>query len=530
MRKKSKAYNHLSVILLLISVVFLSIGQQKLQFIDQIIVKADSETPAVTYPYLDFSTYFGGNDAPDKGRGVAISDDGSYYVTGSTKSSDFPTLNAFDSTPNGGSDVFISKFSPDNALLWSTFLGGNNSENNQDVAVGRDGSCYVIGSTQSTDFPMKNAYQSIFGGGIDDIYIAKFSSSGSLRWSTYLGGSGDFDIGYSIAVAGDGSCYVTGETTSTDFPIKDAYSNTFNGGNFDAFVTKFSSNGNLLWSTYLGGDWNDAGKAVAVSRDGSCFVTGCTWSSDFPTLNSYDSTLNGYWDVFVTQFSSKGILLWSTYLGGDDWDEGLGIDIARDGSCYITGFARSIDFPTLNAFDNTLDFGGDAFISKFAGNGSLLWSTYLGGNGIERSYGIAIVSDGRCYVTGETFSTNFPVKDFNSTLAGGGYDAFVSCFSSDGFLLWSTYYGGSEGSDEGTSITVTNDGHCYIVGRTSSDDFPTQNAFDDTLGDSSDAFIVKFVDTPVPKQPINGTLVFIAVIPAVAFMMVIGLILIKKRK
>jgi len=527
MGKKSIVYNLLSIILL-ISFVFLSIGQQKLQFFDQIIVEADSETPAVTYPYLDFSTYFGGNDAPDKGRGVAISDDGSYYVTGGTASSEFPTLNAFDNTHNGGDDVFISKFSPDNVLLWSTFLGGNNSENNQDVAVGRYGSCYVIGSTQSTDFPMKNAYQSIFGGGIDDLYIAKFSSSGSLRWSTYLGGSGDFDIGYSIAVSGDGSCFVTGETTSSDFPIKDAFSSTFNGPNFDAFVTKFSTNGILLWSTYLGGEWNDAGNAVAVSRDGSCFVTGRTWSTDFPTLNAYDSTLSGYWDVFVTQFSSKGELLWSTYLGGEDWDEGLAIDIARDGSCYITGFARSFDFPTRNAFDNTLDFGGDVFISKFVVNGSLLWSTFLGGNGIERSYGIAVVNDGRCYITGETFSTDFPTKVFNSTLSGG-YDAFMTCFSSDGFLLWSTYHGGNEGMEEGNSISVTNDGCCYIVGRTSSDDFPTENAFDDTLGDSSDAFIVKFVDTP-STQPINGYLVLVAVVPAIALMMVIGVILFKKRK
>ncbi|MHA1125858.1 MAG: SBBP repeat-containing protein [Candidatus Heimdallarchaeota archaeon] len=525
MGKKSLVFNCLSIVLL-ISVVFLSIDQQVLPTIEQTMIKADSEAPAVTYPYLDFSTYLGGSDGVEDGFGIAVSRDGSYYVMGRTDSNDFPTLNAFDDTYNDGRDTFVAKFSDSGSLLWCTYLGGNDFDGGFSIAVAFDGSCYIMGTTRSDDFPTLNAYNST-SSGKDDIFLTKFSTNGALLWSTYLGGS-DNDYGFDIAVARDGSCYVTGETQSNDFPIKNAYSNTFNGGNFDAFVTKFSSYGNLLWSSYLGGDWNDAGKAVAVSRDGSCFVTGRTWSSDFPTLNSYDSTLNGYWDVFVTQFSSKGILLWSTYLGGDDWDEGLGIDIARDGSCYITGFARSIGFPTLNAFDDSLDFGGDAFVSKFASNGSLLWSTYLGGNGIERSYGIAVVSDGRCYVTGETFSTNFPIKFFNSTLSGQ-YDAFVTCFSSEGFLLWSTYHGGSD-FDYGFGIAVTDDVGCYIVGTTSSPDFPTQNAFDDTLGDSHDAFIVKFVDTPVPPQPINGFLVFVAVAPAIAFLMVIGIILFKKRK
>ncbi len=519
-------FNRLSVILL-ICVVFFSVNQQVIPFIKQTILTAGSEAPAVTYPYLDFSTYFGGSDGGELGLGIAATDDGSYYVTGHTASSDFPTQNAFDDTFNGVRDAFVAKFNNRGSLLWSTFLGGSDFDGGFDIAVSSDGCCYIFGITRSIDFPTLNAFNSA-PSGKDDTFLAKFSSSGSLLWSTYLGGS-ELDAGHSIAVASDGSCYVTGFTNSSDFPTQNAYDSAHNGGYIDVFISKFSTNGTLLWSSFLGGTGVDWGYGIAVNSDGSCYVTGFTGSSDFPTLYAYDPTPNGDWDVFVTKFNASGSLLWSTYLGGTYWDEALSIATAGDGSCYLTGYTVSYDFPTKYAYNSTIGGWGDAFLTKFAANGSLLWSTFLGGNGGDRGHDIAVTSGGSCYVTGETFSSNFPTKNaFNSTLSGG-FDAFVTCFSSEGFLLWSTYHGGSEGSDRGHSIAVTDDGFCFVTGTTHSDDFPTQNAYDDTLGDSSDAFIVKFMDTS-SSQPINGYLVFIAVTPILSFMMVIGLILYKKRK
>jgi len=523
-------FNRLSVVLL-ISVVFLSIPQQMLPSTKRTIPLAYSEALLATYPKLNFSTYFGGSGGSERGYGIAVTEDGSCYMTGQTGSSDFPTLNAYNNTFGGNRDAIVAKLTSSGSLLWSTYFGGSDLDYSNDIAVASDGSCYIMGTTQSNDFPTQNAYNSTYNGN-GDTFLAKFSTSGSLLWSSYLGGS-RLDVGQSIAVASDGSCYVTGYTNSSDFPAQNAYDSTFNGGYIDVFVSKFSTNGDLLWSSYLGGIGVDWGYGIAVASDGSCYVTGFTASSDFPTLDAYNPSSNGDWDVFVSKFNTGGSLLWSTFFGGALWDEALGITVAGDDSCYITGFTVSIDFPILNAFNSTYGGYGEAFVSKFAANGSLLWSTYLGGSdGGERGYDVAVTSDGSCYVTGETFSTNFPTKNaYNSTLSGG-YDAFVTKFNVSGSLLWSTYLGGSEGGDYGYSLAVTEDGSCYVTGTTRSDDFPTKNAYDSTIG-GSDAFVTKFVDTPIEAtQPstVNGFLVFIAVMPSLAFMLVIALILYKKRK
>jgi len=306
-----------------------------------------------------------------------------------------------------------------------------------------------------------------------------------LNFSTYLGGNDGSERGYGIALSEDGSYYVTGQTGSNDFPTNNAYDSTYNGWYFDAFVAKFATNGTLLWSSYLGGNANDAGFGIAVTEDGSCYVTGFTASNDFPILHAYDSTPNGDWDVFVTKFNANGSLLWSTYFGGAWWDEALGIAIASDGSCYVTGYTVSPDFPTQQAYNNTNSGWGDAFVAKFTSTGSLLWSTFLGGNNIDRGYAIETSTDGSCYVTGYTGSTNFPTKNTYTDSLNSGFDAFVTKFSPKGVLLWSTYYGGSQ-TDKGYGIAVTNKGNCFIIGTTHSPDFPTKNAFDNTLGASSD--------------------------------------------
>ena len=174
----------------------------------------------------------------------------------------------------------------------------------------------------------------------------------SLNFSTYLGGGGN-DCGSSIDVASDGCCYMTGDTTR-DFPTLNAYNET-NGGAIDAFVAKISDSGSLLWSTFLGGSGWDSGSCIAVASDGSCYVSGWTSSSNFPTKNAYNSTYGGMKDAFVAKFNSSGSLLWSTFLGGSNSDYGYGIDVDSDGSCYVTGSTTSSNFPTLYAYDSVLD-------------------------------------------------------------------------------------------------------------------------------------------------------------------------------
>ncbi|NHJ87226.1 MAG: hypothetical protein FK734_17310 [Asgard group archaeon] len=466
---------------------------------------------------IDFSTYFGGQLGEEVGRSITITKDNSFLITGDTSSSDFPTLNAYDSSLGGNSDGIIAKFSNTGSLLWSTFLGGNDSDHGYAIAVAGDGCSYITGDTKSSNFPIKDAFDNTYGGNWD-IFIAKFSKKGSLLWSTYLGGK-EIEYCGGIAVASDGSCYVTGATKSDDFPTLNAYNDTI--GALDVYVTKFSADGELLWSTYLGGDLNDGGNSIAVGKDGSCYVTGWTHSIDFPTLNAFDSTSNGFMDGFVSKFSSNGDLLWSTYLGGDYWDEPRDIAVSSEGSCYITGFTSSSEFPTKDAFDNSPNGNDDAFVTKFSPTGELLWSTYLGGSEQEWGYGIAIANDDNCCVTGETSSINFPIlQAFNSTI-GSSQDIFVSKFATNGSLLWSSFLGGDSYETGFGIASIGND--YYITGRTKSSDFPTFNAFSNTLGGLGDAFVTKIIE---PTNPKYGYFAFLVVIPVI----VIPIIIIVKRK
>ncbi|NHK30761.1 MAG: hypothetical protein FK730_05380 [Asgard group archaeon] len=510
-------------IIFLISAVFLSIHQHEFLTKYNLAVTC-SEVVTETYPKLNFSTFLGGDSGGEIGSGIAVANDGNYYVTGQTKSNDFPTQNAYNSTYSGNNDAFVVKFDRSNSLLWSTYFGGSDTDYSDDIAIAGDDSCYITGFTRSSDFPTQNAFNSTHSGD-KDAFLAKFSSNGSLLWSSYLGGN-DSDWSHSIAVANDGSCYVTGVTFSDNFPTKNAYDSTFNGGNLDVFVTKFAADGTLLWSSYLGGNSNEVGNSIAVTTDGGCYVTGWTWSSNFPTLYAYDTTSNGDFDVFVTKFNASGSLLWSTFLGGAWWDEALGITAASDDSCYLTGLTASIDFPTHHAFNSTYGDWGDVFLTKFASNGSLLWSTFLGGNNSDYGYDVAVTSDGSCYVTGETGSNNFPIQNAYSNSLAGFLDTFITKFSSDGSLLWSTFLGGSQ-TDEAFGIAVTTDGSCYIIGSTFSPDFPTLNAFDNILGATSDVFIAKFDDSPLSTTSYRAFYGFFAF---VVFIPIIILIYYKKRK
>jgi hypothetical protein len=506
----------------------LSIPQQKL-FSKYYFPVTGLETSATTYPKLIFSTFYGGEDS-EGGYGIVAFEDSSFYVTGHTESIDFPTKNAYSNTYGGERDAFITKFQNNGSLLWSSYFGGNDIDVSNDIAVAEDGSCYISGFTRSDDFPTLNAFNSTYSGS-DDAFLSKFSANGLLLWSSYLGGN-DWDFGNSIAVTTDGSCYVTGEIQSNNFPTQNAFDNTYNGGNFDAFVAKFAANGTLLWSSYLGGNENDGGWGIAATNDGSCYVTGTTKSSNFPTQHAYDTTLNGGWDVFITKFHANGSLLWSTFLGGTWWDDAWGIATASDGSCYVTGYTQSSDFPTKQAYNDTYGMAGDAFLAKFAANGTLLWSTFLGGSESDRAYDVTATSDGNCFVTGETGSNNFPNTFAYNASQESNYDVFFTMFSSEGLLRWSTSLGG-ERTDSGYGIVCTEAGSCYVVGTTYSADFPTVNAYDSTTSTHSDIFIMKFVDTILPSphsHTVDGFLIFIAVMPLIAFIPVTTLIFSKKRK
>src|SRR5437867_2121639 len=308
-----------------------------------------------------------------------------------------------------------------------------------------------------------------------------------LVYSTYLGGSGD-ELSFGIAVDAFGNAYVTGRTASADFPTTSgAFDNTFNGGFNDVFVTKLNATGSaLVYSTYLGGSrcCGDGGQAIAVDIFGNAYVTGYTYSADFPTTpGAFDTVFDGVLDAFVTKLNASGsALIYSTFLGSNSIGRGIALD--SSGSAYVTGEATA-DFPTTpGAYDTTFDGGDDVFVTKLNPDGSaLVYSTFIGGNNDtdgDDAYGIAVDTFGNAYVTGRTVSTDFPTTPgaFDVTF-NGVQDVFVTKLNGSGStLVYSTSLGGS-GNDIGAAIAVDSAGNAYVTGFTDSTDFPiTRGAFD----------------------------------------------------
>ena len=372
---------------------------------------------------LVYSTYLGGN-AIDVGHGIVVDDSGYAYISGRTLSSDFPTESEYQ-TYQGDWDGFVTKLnSSGNALVYSTYVGGSDTEFCYAIAVNSSGNAYVTGYTTSSDFPTEGAYQTYQGS--QDGFVTKLNFSGNaLIYSTYLGGS-DRDLGLGIAVDGSGNAYITGFTVSSDFPTVGEYQ-TYQVKE-DAFVTKLNSSGNaLVYSTYLGGGATDVGKGIAVDSSGNAYIVGYTSSSDFPTEGEYQTDQGGL-DAFVTKLNSSGnALVFSTYVGGSSGDEGWGVAIDGSGNAYITGFTHSTDFPTERAFQADQDTI-DAFVTKLNSSGNaLVYSTYLGGSDRDFGFGIAVDDSGSAYITGRTESSDFPTEGEYQTYQGN-YDVFVTKF------------------------------------------------------------------------------------------------------
>jgi hypothetical protein len=405
----------------------------------------------------------------------------------------------------GNLDAFVTKFNPSgSALVYSTYLGGSGQDVGFGIAVDSVGNAYITGTTYSTDFPTMNPLQPNCGDGggtceAGDAFVAELNPAGSaLVYSTYLGGYYN-DQAYGIAVDGSGNAYVTGDTTSSDFPTMNPLQPTFGGG-IDAFVSKLNPTGSaLVYSTYLGGSAGDFGQAIAVDSSGNAYVAGYTSSTNFPTMNPLQPTYGGgNTDAFVAQLNSTGsVLVYSTYLGGsaDDFTGGIAVD--GSGNAYVAGWTSSTNFPTMNPLQPANAGRSDAFVAQLNPTGSaLLYSTYLGGSGDDEAEHIAVDSSGNPYVTGATNSTNFPTMNPLQPAFGGGGDAFVTKLNAPGSaLVYSTYLGGG-GLDTGYGLAVDSAGNAYVTGVTSSSNFPTMNPLQPACGDGNtcnagDAFVTK---------------------------------------
>ncbi len=364
----------------------------------------------------------------------------------------------------------------DPVLSYATYLGGVGSDSPGGIAVDSTGNAYVTGSTGSADFPTASPRQPASGGGTD-AFVTKLNATGSaLLYSTYLGGNGA-DNGRAIAVDATGA-YVTGDTTSPNFPTASPVQAT-GGGGTDAFVAKLDPTGaTLLYSTYLGGSGTDVGRGIAVDG-GKAHVTGSTTSTNFPTANALQATKGAGTgaDAFVARYNGAGSAQdYSTYLGGSGTDNGRGIAADASGA-YVGGDTTSTNFPTATPLQLANGGGTDAFVTKVNAAGSALaYSTYLGGSTADNVDGIA-VNSGSAYVTGDTDSANFPTAPgaLQASYAGGG-DAFVTKYDATGSSFsYSTFLGG--GSFDGANgIAVDSSGRASVVGSTSAgDNFPARS-------------------------------------------------------
>ena len=485
----------------------------------------DTTRPLVIDPIvLSYSTFIGATGS------IAVDADGNAYVAGGTGSSTLPTTaGAFQPTGNGGVDVFVAKLNPTgSALVYSTYLGGSGRDSSGGITVDASGNAYVTGATNSTDFPTTaGAFQPIFGGGstfqaefrASDAFVTKLNATGSaLIYSTYLGGFDD-EGGRGIAVDAAGNAYVVGLTScaqtsftpttrcANNFPITPgAFDTTFTvTGDVSGFVTKLNATGSaLVYSTFMGAGVN----AIALDTDGNAYL-----ASFFvqPTPGAFQTTPGdaSFFDAGVTKLNAAGsALVYSTYLGGSGNESGLGIAVDAARNAYLTGHTTSPDFPTTpGAFQRTYGgsdsrpaFEGDAFITKLNPTGSaLVYSTYLGGSSEDQGLGIAVDVAGNAWVTGSTFSTNFPTTadafrtSAARTTSPGSWDSFMTLLNPDGSaLVYSSYMGGALVN----AIALDAEGNAYVTGNAPAS-FPTTPGAFQTTGPG--AFVAKFVgDVPPP--------------------------------
>jgi uncharacterized repeat protein (TIGR01451 family) len=463
----------------------------------------DRSKQLIIDPVLSFSTYLGGS-SNDIGYGVTYGiDHGEPTLVGSTSSVDFPQAKAL--YPYGGNlDVFVSKYNPTlTELVFSTYIGGSGNDVPSQVTQDIYGDVFFVGYSTSPNFPVRGpVFQKTFKGGSvtgDAIVVEVESADLYLEWSSYLGGSSD-DQAFGVAVDTPGNVFVSGHTTSTDFPVTaGAYQTTCpvdsSGGCSTSFVSEVNPKGTaLVYSTYLGGS-NGLGESaygIALDANDDAYLSGITGSPNYPTTpGAYqtqcgtDGLCNESYDGFVTELNPSGTgIVASTFLGGNNFDYTAGIVVSPT-AVYVSGSTVSPDFPvTANAAQPTYGGNsagcvfttgtcGDVTISKFnTALTTLEYSTYLGGS-LDENPGLSmgVDSNGYMYVVGQTDSPNFPLVDaMQPTYGGGSSDAFITQLTPQGGFGYSTYFGGN-GEDFAYRLTFDPSNNLYVTGGTLSTNF-----------------------------------------------------------
>ncbi|MSU57419.1 MAG: hypothetical protein EXS35_04440 [Pedosphaera sp.] len=505
----------------------------------------DRNLPLVIDPILSYSRYFGGA-AADTGWDIALSKTESnvIYVAGETMSAGLAitTGTNFGGGTQFGGDAFVAKFDLNSSSadpVYFTYLGGSGDDAALGLAVDAGGNAYLTGFTTSTNFPhpggvftnLSGATNGAFGLRPQDAFMARLGTNGALLYATYLGGSTN-DIGVGVAVDASNRVYVTGYTGSKDFPTNNPLPNlgTYQGGE-DAFVTKFNSDGTLVYSTYLGGTNKDHGEGIVADDAGNAYITGYTASTNFPItaglaqqiyLNNPGPNATNHvtvsHDAFVTKLSPNGQTnLFSTFLGGSFDDEGfrIALNLSQD-SVFVCGSASYTNFPVTatNLYhDGRSTTLADAFVAKYRADGSTNdYIVKFGGTNVDQAWDVSVDAGGNAHVVGVTLSTDFPTaatSDLLRATNAGGRDVFVTVLDASANLVRSAYLGGS-GYDYGYALKTDLAGNDYLVGRTFSTDFPVVAPFASASAGSNDVFIAVIGSEPALNIAPSGTNVLVS--------------------
>ncbi|MFW9849876.1 MAG: SBBP repeat-containing protein [Candidatus Thorarchaeota archaeon] len=461
----------------------------------------------VTMTELLYSTFFGGA-GNDRGMSLAVADTGldtgNVYVVMRTTSDGLHTVGSpvMNASRNGGVDIFVAKFdSTLSNLLYATYVGGGLNDIPSGIGVTDTGAAIITGSTWSTDFPTKNStnpsqtgyhlYDENLDGTYDAFLLVLSNTGEDIVYSTYIGGNGIEDA-YGLYNK-QNMVFLTGRTTSNQvtFPLYNPINDTY-GGNGDCWVMRVRvTDAGLFYSTYLNGSGADEGVSVAVDSSNYAYVTGNTDSSDFPADTVIGSRTGT--DMFVCKIYPLGTYLnYSTIIDGQNNENGNAIAVEGDGTAHITGATNSIYYNTTsNAWNSTFNGGGsDGFYTILNPTGSIIYSTYFGGSAGEGVAGIALDSENNAYITGSTYSDDFPIVNGIDNSRAGWNDVFIMKFSPY-LVTYSTYIGGTL-IDNPKDIFLNGTDFIYITGYTNDTGLPyptTTGAFNQTHGGGEDAFI-----------------------------------------